>query len=141
VSNVKGGYWDSDTLRNRKPHHAGSNPALQTLKKGENQMYKFIILSILFLTVSACGMKVKPIPTTAAEVNNMIGTSQPIEYRQGFRDGFDSGEVAKGNQFSEYAKDIVRYGSDTIYKQGWDDGFAFTTAAPARQRIVIRTRR
>ena len=48
---------------------------------------------------------------------------QPIEYKQGYVAGCDSGYVAAGHPYYKFSKDVVRYGQDAIYKQGWDDGF------------------
>ena len=55
------------------------------------------------------------------------GTSRapagPLEYQQGYAEGCDSGYVAAGHPYYRFTKDPVRYGSDSLYAQGWNDGF------------------
>ena len=58
-------------------------------------------------------------------VNNTVGAHQPIEYRQGFADGSDSGYAAAGNPYYSYNKDAKRYLNDDLYHTGWDDGFTY----------------
>lgn len=49
---------------------------------------------------------------------------QPAEYRDGYKDGCDSGYMAAGNPYYRFSKEVSRYGTSALYKQGWDDGFA-----------------
>lgn len=48
----------------------------------------------------------------------------PIEYRQGFAAGCDSGYVAAGHPYYGARKDALRYRYESLYQEGWDDGFA-----------------
>jgi hypothetical protein len=48
----------------------------------------------------------------------------PPSYRAGFSPGCDSGYVAAGHPYYRFNKDVTRYAGDSLYKQGWDDGFA-----------------
>lgn len=85
----------------------------------------FLTLIVLMFLSGCVGLIPEPnyryIPTTMYEVDKMIG-NQPLEYKQGFRDGCDSGMDASGNMYSRFSKDVTRYNNDNLYKQGWDDG-------------------
>jgi hypothetical protein len=48
----------------------------------------------------------------------------PPEYREAYVDGCQSGRVAAGYPYARIRKSIDRYGSDSTYKQGWDDGYS-----------------
>lgn len=47
----------------------------------------------------------------------------PQPYREGFHDGCSSGYVAAGNPYYKYIKDVSRGNSDSLYKEGWTDGY------------------
>lgn len=51
-------------------------------------------------------------------------SGQPAEYRDGYKAGCDSGNNAGGSVYHRFNKDVSRYGSAALYKQGWDDGFS-----------------
>ncbi len=59
-----------------------------------------------------------PRATSIDQVDLMVGTQQPVEYRVGFQDGCDSGYVSAGNRTYTFKKDVARYDVDTLYKQG-----------------------
>jgi len=62
--------------------------------------------------------------TDMQRVDREVGAGQPVAYKEGYRFGCDSGYVAAGHPYYRFRKDVSRYGSDTLYKQGWDDGFS-----------------
>lgn len=62
--------------------------------------------------------------TDMQRVDRMIGAGQPLPYKEGYKDGCDSGYVAAGHPYYRPAKDVTKYGSDSLYKQGWDRGFS-----------------
>ncbi len=91
------------------------------------------ILLIFGVFLSGCATYYTPGPyytpatnasTSLGQVNNMVGANQPVEYRVGFQDGCDSGNVTAGNQAYTFKKDTQRVLVDAYYKQGWEDGFA-----------------
>lgn len=45
-------------------------------------------------------------------------------YAAGYDHGCSSGQVAGGGLFGDEEKDAGRYGSDSDYTKGWDQGFA-----------------
>lgn len=61
--------------------------------------------------------------TSMREIDLKLGNSQPSAFKQGYRDGCDSGYVAAGHPYYHFSKDVMRFDSDSIYKQGWNDGF------------------
>lgn len=66
------------------------------------------------LIVAACA------PVDAVTNKNTAG--QPAEYRDGFREGCGSGYVAAGHPYAKFSKDVMRFQTDSLYKQGWEDG-------------------
>lgn len=62
--------------------------------------------------------------TKIAQVDRMVGAHQPAEYKLGYAEGCDSGYVAAGNPYYRFSKDVARFGTDPLYKSGWEDGFA-----------------
>lgn len=50
-------------------------------------------------------------------------SGQPEPYKDGYTDGCSSGTKAAGNPWFSFKKDVMRFGSDSIYAQGWTDGF------------------
>jgi len=77
---------------------------------------KFYILIIVVL-LSGCASNMQGI-------DREIGAGQPLAYKEGYMGGCDSGYVAAGHPYYKFNKDVTRYSSENIYKQGWDDGFA-----------------
>lgn len=47
----------------------------------------------------------------------------PPTYREGWKQGCDSGYVAAGHPYYRYAKNVSRFNADELYKQGWNDGY------------------
>jgi hypothetical protein len=74
----------------------------------------YLLILILFLASCATDMRT---------VDREVGAGQPDGYKQGYRDGCDSGNVAAGHPYYRFSKDVSRYSSDNFYKQGWDDGY------------------
>jgi hypothetical protein len=62
--------------------------------------------------------------TDMQRVEREVGAGQPLQYKEGYMSGCDSGYVAAGHPYYRFSKDVIRYGNDTLYKQGWDDGFS-----------------
>jgi hypothetical protein len=60
--------------------------------------------------------------TTPQQTERMVGANQPTEYKEGFKDGCDSGYSAAGHVYYRFTKNVSRYALDELYKQGWDDG-------------------
>lgn len=56
-------------------------------------------------------------------VDRQVGSGQPQEYKDGYLDGCPSGNSAAGYIYAKFKKDVMRYSDDSIYRQGWDDGF------------------
>ncbi len=77
---------------------------------------KTIILIVVAIAVSGC------FATSMQQVDQMIGAGQPQTYKNGFMDGCDSGHAAL-NQFFKFSKDVQQYGENSLYQQGWDDGY------------------
>lgn len=55
------------------------------------------------------------------ERNRLAGYPEP--YKDGYVDGCGSGKRAAGNPYFAFTKDVMRFGSDNLYAQGWGDGF------------------
>ena len=53
----------------------------------------------------------------------LIEQGQPPAYAAGYADGCASGKEAAGGLFADARKDQDRYGADSQYTQGWDEGF------------------
>lgn len=70
---------------------------------------------LLALALSACA-------TDSAKVDREVGAHQPPAYKEGYGSGCDSGYVAAGHPYYKFRKDVSKYASDPLYKQGWDDG-------------------
>jgi hypothetical protein len=81
-------------------------------------LLNFVSSLVILVAVALSGCA-----TTMDNVDREIGASQPIAYKQGYSDGCDSGYVAAGHPYYRFKKDVNRYSSDSLYKQGWDDGF------------------
>lgn len=47
----------------------------------------------------------------------------PPSFQQGYKAGCDSGYVAGGHPYYRFNKDAGRYDADSLYRQGWEDGF------------------
>ena len=77
-----------------------------------------------------------PRATSIDQVDLMVGVQQPVEYRVGFQAGCDSGHVSVGNTAYTPKKDVQRYNVDSLYKQGWNDGYNRCRHNPAPYRGV-----
>ena len=80
-------------------------------------LWPFAFLLVLYMLLAGCA-------TDPGMVDRTVGASQPIEYKQGFRAGCDSGYVAAGHPYYRFSKDVVRYQNNDLYRQGWNDGFS-----------------
>ena len=49
---------------------------------------------------------------------------QPPEYSAGYTAGCSSGHSAAGDAGARFLKDPLRFQSDQLYAQGWNDGFS-----------------
>ena len=72
------------------------------------------VLLIVGLSISGEGLSQK-----APLLNEGI----TLSYADGFDDGCYSGKKAGVNQFDQFQKDRGRFLRDTLYSQGWSDGF------------------
>nr|WP_256835088.1 hypothetical protein [Pseudomonas oleovorans] len=52
----------------------------------------------------------------------MLAANYPPAFVDGFEDGCSSGRSAVG-PLGQFDKDVPRYMAETLYTQGWDDGF------------------
>lgn len=78
---------------------------------------KIIYLILLIFILVSC-------TTSMNNVDRQVGFSQPPAYKQGYRDGCDSGYVAAGHPYYRFSKDVTRFRNDELYQQGWQDGFS-----------------
>lgn len=53
----------------------------------------------------------------------LINQGQPLEYVDGYGDGYSSGMRAAGNSYFSHMKNVIRFRDDDFYKQGWTDGY------------------
>ena len=60
--------------------------------------------------------------TSAGQVDRIVGGGQPQAYKDGYRQGCDSGYVQAGHPYYRFSKNVIRYSRDDLYRQGWDDG-------------------
>ncbi|HXV80809.1 MAG TPA: hypothetical protein VEG60_13100 [Candidatus Binatia bacterium] len=51
-------------------------------------------------------------------IDREIGAGQPVQYKEGYMAGCDSGYVGAGHPYYRFSKDVTRYGNDNLYKQG-----------------------
>jgi hypothetical protein len=58
-----------------------------------------------------------------SQKESLVSKGAPLSYADGFDDGCHSGKKAGGSLFDQFQKDPVRFASDTLYSQGWSDGF------------------
>ena len=72
---------------------------------------KRVLFIFLLFVLTTCTTTMKQVPPG------------PLSYRQGYRDGCDCGYVAAGHPYYKYRKDVYRYQDESLYKQGWDDGY------------------
>lgn len=49
--------------------------------------------------------------------------SQPPSYTNGYEEGCGSGYSAAGNPWYHFSKNVQRFGVDSMYAQGWTDGY------------------
>jgi hypothetical protein len=77
-----------------------------------NKYFRWIAFSTLTAGfISACAPMASEIP------------QGPQAYREGYADGCSSGYVAAGQPYMKYKKDVYRSGSDSLYREGWNDGY------------------
>lgn len=69
---------------------------------------------------------------------DMVAKGYPLHYAEGFDDGCHSGNKAAGSLFDEFSKDVMRFGSDTEYAQGWSDGFRQCESEQAAMQRQMR---
>jgi hypothetical protein len=62
-------------------------------------------------------------------------------YAAGYDQGCSSGQAAGGGLFAQAAKDEARYGSDSEYAKGWDEGFAKCKSDVVRMTQEARARK
>ena len=74
---------------------------------------------IIFAAIALSGCA-----TDMQRVDREIGAGQPLPNKDGYKSGCDSGYVAAGHPYYRFSKNVVRYNDDSLYKQGWDDGFS-----------------
>lgn len=55
--------------------------------------------------------------------DQLVSEGYPPAFADGFQDGCGSGRHAIDPMKGQYKKDVQRYLRDTIYAQGWSDGF------------------
>tara|TARA_B100000959_G_C14454711_1_gene408316 strand:+ start:92 stop:451 length:360 start_codon:yes stop_codon:yes gene_type:complete len=85
----------------------------------EDLLMPYLSQKLSFLLASLC---LAGCVTSRTDINDMRGSNQPVEYRQGFVEGCDSGYNAAGSNSYFYRKDIDRYLNDKLYQKGWLDG-------------------
>jgi len=78
------------------------------------RMRLFVCATVAIIGLVGCQYYHGPVPDDA-----------PPAYKVGFDEGCDSGYSAAGNIYAKFRKDVMRYASDAIYAQGWNDGFAY----------------
>ena len=66
----------------------------------------------------------------------------PIAWQEGYLEGCPSGQSAAGYVYASWQKDINRFNSDSLYAQGWADGyercktsFQHTSEISSRMRV------
>ena len=70
------------------------------------------------------GILVAALLATACTTQTNDAPQGPVAYRTGYASGCDSGYVAAGHPYYSFKKAVNKYDRDSIYRQGWDDGFA-----------------
>ena len=76
---------------------------------------KYIFALLLIAFIVGCS-------TSQGQVDRIVGSGQPKAYKDGYKDGCDSGYVQAGHPYYRFSKNVTRYSRDDLYKQGWDDG-------------------
>jgi hypothetical protein len=67
-------------------------------------------LVAVVILLAACSVTVEQSP------------SGPLNFRQGYADGCNSGYKEAGHPYVVPARDWTAYQNDQLYKQGWDEG-------------------
>ena len=78
---------------------------------------KKIALIVLSIALSGCA-------TEDLKRRQLERQGQSPQYIDGFAEGCPSGKVVVGDTFSRFTKNSNRFDSDSLYRQGWIDGFA-----------------
>ena len=77
----------------------------------------------LFALVSAALLTGCAAELVQGQRNALIRQGQPPAYVDGYGEGYESGTHAAGNPYFKFRKDVRRFESDSLYQQGWRDGF------------------
>lgn len=92
----------------------------------------FIVCFIMVLFSASCTTKMQT-------VDREVGASQPVSYKEGYKDGCDSGYVASGHPYYKFSKNVIRFNNDSLYKQGWEDGYGVCKSKyDSTQRLLRR---
>lgn len=79
---------------------------------------KIVLLVITSIILAGCaGMQLQQ------QRNMLAAQGQPPEYIDGYSAGCNSGTSAAGNPYFSFEKDVRRFQNDSLYSQGWNDGF------------------
>lgn len=70
--------------------------------------------------------------------DGLIAQGADPAYAEGYDHGCSSGNVAGGSVFDSGQKDAARYGADSQYTKGWDDGFS---TCKAKMEVMVRDAR
>ena len=82
---------------------------------------KIIAIALALSLVSGCADMIAD-----AARNEVVG--QPPAYQDGYADGCNSGNSAAGHPYTQFVKDVRRATPNSLYGQGWQDGFAVCKA-------------
>ena len=74
-----------------------------------------ILLSLFIIFSFGCA-------TSSSDVDKMVGADKSASYKDGFRDGCETGYAAVGAATSKFTKDAKRAQEDEQYSTGWTDG-------------------
>ena len=98
-------------------------------------MKKTLSIAVI-ATAFLCGCQM------GAQQADAYARDQPPAYKLAFANGCDSGNAAAGQLLTgKHVKDVQRYATDNIYKQGWDDGFAKCKGATDASSASLNSRR
>lgn len=81
------------------------------------KLNNIIALALMTLSTSCAQMQIDQ------QRNALINRGQPLAYVDGYGDGFSTGTAAAGNPYFGYRKNCQRFENDTLYHQGWEDGY------------------
>lgn len=75
-----------------------------------------ILIASMAIAVSGCADQ------TLVNAKRSVA-NQPPTYQEGYVDGCSSGYRAALNPYFQFRKNALRFDSDSMYKQGWGDGY------------------